>query len=116
MSTVMNEQLAGIALRVQQGKRVTPAEYAQLIANNKEAFFAFLIANNPGSMNDILRHRLGYTHELDFMPDVTKLQRICQVILDRNNKAEIKTIIDNFKLNTSALSPELANAIKSVFK
>lgn len=107
--------LRDIGRRVKKGEKVSPAEFATLIANDREAFFAFLIANNPGSMNDILRHKLGYTHELGFKPETAKLQRVMQIILDRNAKDEIKTIIDNFKVNLNGLSPQLVKEIKANF-
>jgi hypothetical protein len=108
--------LKDIGARVKSGKRVSPDEFAYLISNDREAFMAFLIANNPGSMNNILRHKLGYTHELGFAPDAQKLSRLVQVILDRGNEAEIKTIIDNFKVNLNGISPELQRAIQVAFK
>lgn len=107
--------LNDIATRVKTNKPVTPAEFAYLIANDREAFMAFLIANNPGSMNNILRHQLGYTFELGFTPDPAKIQRIVQMILDNNNTKEIQTIAQNFKLNLNGLSPELYQAIHTQF-
>jgi len=110
---IMNEALNDIANRVKNGERVSPQEYAYLLHNNKDALFAFMIANNPGSMNDILRHQLGYTHELGFRPDVQRIKRICEIILKENKLGEIKTIIDSFKVNLDGLSPALVAALNS---
>lgn len=98
---------AEIAKRVDNKQRVTPAEYAYLLSQDRKAFFKFLTANNPGSMNDILRHKLGYTFELNFTPDQNKINRIVEMILQRNNQAEIKTILNNFQLNKAGISKEL---------
>ncbi|MDF2449408.1 MAG: hypothetical protein K0R26_1912 [Bacteroidota bacterium] len=106
--------LKEIAARVQAKQPVTPDEFAYLITNDRAAFFAFLIANNPGSMNHILRHKLGYSHELGWSPDPKKIQRICQIILERNNLEEIQTILNSFALNPAGLSPKLIKAIKSI--
>lgn len=107
--------LQDITKRVQKGLKVTPKEYAYLLANNRSAFFAFMIANNIGSMNDILRHRLGYSFELGFTPDLKAITRICDTILADNKTAEIRTILNNFQINTAALSPELLGEIKLIF-
>jgi hypothetical protein len=115
IDTMANFDTAEIAARRKAGKKITPEEYAHLIANSPEAFFAFLIANNPGSMNDILRNRLGYDFELQFKPDPAKITRICEMILERDNKQEIATILNNFKLQTAALSPQLLAAIQKAF-
>jgi len=115
---MLTEELQDIKNRVAQkdpARAVTPAEFAKLLAADKETFLAFLIANNPGSMNDILRNRLGYNFELPYMPDATKLGRVAQIILDRGNKEELKTIIDNFQIKKDAISPVLWPEIDNVF-
>ncbi len=108
--------LKDVARRVKAGKKVSPDEFAHLIRNDRHAFMAFLISNNPGSMNNILRHKLGYTHELGFAPDVAKIQRIVQIILDRNIESEIKTIVENFKVNERGVSPELKESLALAFQ
>lgn len=107
--------LKDIAQRAKAGKQLTYDEYAYLLANDREAFFAFLIANNPGSLNNILRHKLGYTHELGFKPDVAALTRICQMIVDKNTTDEIEAIITDFQFNEKGLSPKLIEALQNVF-
>jgi hypothetical protein len=105
-----------IAGRVRAGERVSPQEFAYLISNDIEAFMAFLIANNPGSINSILRYKLGYTFELGFTPNIQKIQRIVQIIIDQKKADELQVIMQNFQLNLDALSPQLFRAIKTQFK
>jgi len=111
--------LADILKRIQQKQPVSPEEFAWALVQpnpqSRELFIAFLIANNPGSMNDILRNRLGYTHELEYQPNPAKLARICQMIIDRGNEQELQSIIQNFQLNLAGLSPQLMQAIKQRF-
>ena len=112
----MKDQVKNIAARVKSGNAVTHEEFSFLILNDKEAFLSFMIKNNPGSMNHVLRDILGYTHELGFKPDEAKIGRICDIILQRNNAAEIKTILDNFQFNLDKISPKLLTAIKAAQK
>lgn len=105
--------LQEIAVRVKSGQPVTHEEFSYLILNDKEAFLSFMIKNNPGSMNHVLRDVLGYSHELGFAPDVKKIGRICDIILKRNNADELKTILENFQFNLDKISPKLLTAIKA---
>lgn len=105
-----------IALRIKKGEEVTRDEFAYLILNDKEAFLAFCITNNPGSMNNVLRNQLGYTHELNYRPDVKAMGRVCQTILEGQKMEEFKTIIDNFQFNLDNINPKTLAAINSFTK
>lgn len=110
----MKEQLQDISNRVKAGKAVTPEEFAFLLTNDKPAFFAFMIKNNPGSMNKVLMNKLGYTHELSYTPDIKKISRICDIILKENKQNEIATILENFQFDISTMSPRLIAAIQDI--
>lgn len=112
----MQEELKDIEARLKTGKPVTHEEFAKLVTNDKHAFFAFMIKNNPGSMNNVLMNKLHYTHELSFTPDIKKMGRVCDIILERNNTGEIETILNNFQFDLNKISPKLLKAIHSAQK
>lgn len=104
--------LQEIKYKVQKGEPVTELEYAYLLRNDASAFFGFLVQNNPGQLNDILRHKLNYT-ELGFAPDQKAIARILDFIIDSKNGEEFNFIVENVKIDTSKISPELLEAIQS---
>lgn len=106
-------ELAEIALAVKAHEPVSPQEYAHLLHNNREAFLAFLIANNPGGVTNVLRHKLGYTHELGFKPDHAQLGRICQILIDRKDEEALSKVAAETPINLKGLSPDLIQALKN---
>ena len=105
--------LAVIAESVKKGEKVTPQEFAYLLHNDRNAFLAFLVANNPGGVTNVLRNQLGYTFELGFKPDAKRLQRVIDMLIEKKDMAAIEKIAFNTPIQLAALSPELITAIKS---
>lgn len=105
--------LAVIAQAVKQGDQVSPKEFAYLLHNDKNAFLAFLVANNPGGVTNVLRNQLGYTFELGFKPDAKRLQRVIDILIEKNDAAAIQKIAFGTPIQLAALSPELITEIKS---
>lgn len=100
-----------IAQKVKRGHDVTPEEFAALVTNDKEALFSFMIQNNPGSMNNVLRNQLGYTHELGYRPDPMAMGRVIQMIMEKGDENEINKILNNFMFNLNKIGPKLLGAI-----
>lgn len=103
--------LQEIRNNVKNGIPVTEEEYAYLLRNDPSAFFGFLVSNNPGQLNDLLRHKLNYT-ELSFAPDQKAIARLLDIIIDSKNQSEFDFITENVKIDTSKISPELLEAIQ----
>jgi hypothetical protein len=103
-----------IKQRVLSGNPVSEKEYAYLLRHNKAAFFAFMIRNNPGSVNNVLRHELGYT-ELPFAPDLKKMARIIGMMIEKGEANELHTLLSNFKLDLSKVTPELQSEIEGIY-
>lgn len=102
-----------IASRVRSGKKVTTEEYLALLQGNEEAQFAFMISNNPGNVNNTLRHQLNYV-ELGFNPDPIAISAQIQMMLNNNERAELELVKHNFKLNPAGLDPQFINALNSL--
>lgn len=100
-----------IAEKVKSGQDISPEEFTALVTSNKEALFSFMIQNNPGSMNNVLRNQLGYTHELDYRPDPMAMGRVVQMILEKGDQDEIHKILNNFMFDLNRISPKLLSAI-----
>lgn len=107
--------LKDIEARVKAGQSVTPKEWAYLLHNNKKAFFAFLIDNNPGSMNDVLRHQMGYS-ELKFSPDKMAMARIINNLIEKNDQHELHQVLTNFKLNPANTNSRYLAELQNLFK
>lgn len=105
--------IAVIAEAVKNGDKVTPQEFAYLLHNDKNAFLAFLVANNPGGVTNVLRNQLGYTFELGFKPDAKRLQRVIDILIEKKDDAALQKIAFGTPIQLAALSPELITAIKS---
>lgn len=105
--------LAVIAQAVKNGEKVSPQEFAYLLHNDRNAFLAFLVANNPGGVTNVLRNKLGYTFELGFKPDAKRLQRVIDILIEKKELDALKQIAFETPIQLAALSPELITAIKS---
>jgi hypothetical protein len=107
--------LNDIRNRVQSGIEVTEQEYAFLLRNDRGALLAFLAANNPGVANDILRHQLGYSFELGFKPEVPKILRTLEMMLQLGKTEELEYFIENMKFNESNVPPALLAELHGLF-
>lgn len=105
--------LAVIADAVKKSEKVSPEEFAYLLHNDKNAFLAFLVANNPGGVTNVLRNKLGYTFELNFKPDAKRLQRIIDMMIEKKDNEGLKAIAFGTPIQLAALSPDLVRAIKA---
>lgn len=103
--------LKTIADAAAKGEAVTPEEFAFLLNNSKAAMLTFLIKNNPGGVNHVLRHKLGYTFELPYQPNEQKLGRLCDVLIQRGKNDDIKAVINQTPIILSKVSPQVLQAI-----
>lgn len=108
----MDQEL--IKQAVQARKPITEKETAFLLRNNIEALLAFMIENNPGSVNVALRNVLGYD-KLSFNPNKDAIARQLQILVDRKNKDELNTVIKSFQLNKVGLTDTLITELENQF-
>lgn len=104
-----NEFLKKVQERLQNKLPVSEQEKALFIKNNPIAMAAFMIDNNPGSVNLILR-QMGYTH-LGFEPKKQALAAQLGIFIDQNNVEDFKEVLKNFQLNTTGLTKEFINEL-----
>ena len=102
-----------IAARVKSGQAITDAEKAYLLRNNAHALFAFMIDNNPGSVNLALRKQ-GYTH-LGFAPDKKALMRQLDLMIERNDAPGLDKVMRAFNLIPDYLTPEFIQEFHNQF-
>lgn len=104
-----NEFLLKIQERIKSKLPVSDKEKALFIKNNPLALAAFMIDNNPGSVNLILR-QMGYTH-LGFEPNKKALAMQLGIFIDQNNVDDFKEVLRNFKINNASLTQEFLNEL-----
>lgn len=92
---------------------VTDAEKAYLISNNPYALAAFMIDNNPGSVNLALR-KMGYSH-LTFDPDKKALARQLDIFIERNNAEDFDNVFRSFNIMGDKLSPTFLKELLNQF-
>ncbi len=102
-----------IKQRLLAGGTATPAERAYLLRNDLVSLIAFMIHNNPGSVNLALRKQ-GYTH-LGFEPNETKLQYQLGQMIERGDVAGVTDVIQNFNLIPDGLNPEFIKQFRLQF-
>lgn len=102
-----------IETRFKSGDFVSDAERAYLIKNNIQALCAFMVENNPGSVNFNLR-KMGYNH-LGFEPDKKAITRQLQIFVDRKNTEDLDEVIKNFMIDEANVSPDLLFELKKQF-
>lgn len=100
---------------LKEGLPLTEAETAYLLKNDIEAMLAFMVENNIGSVNYALRNILGYD-KLNFNPNKEAVVRQLQILVDRKNADELHTVIKNFNLDESAITPTLAIELVKQFQ
>lgn len=91
--------------RLKSGKQITMAERAHLIANNKFAFWAFLVENNPGNINNTLKNKMGYSY-LGFKPDHKTISGIISNLLQKNDTENLNTLLGSYQFNPNVAIPE----------
>lgn len=101
---------AQILARIKAGQFVTDQEKAWLIANHLPSRFAFMIDNNPGIINAMLRAQ-GYDH-LGFMADKTAIASQLNMMIANKDVDGIKKILDGFVLMPDGLTPQFVELIK----
>jgi hypothetical protein len=99
--------------KVNSGIALTEAEAAFFLRNYPYAMAAFMIENNPGGLNQILRG-LGYSN-LGFTPDKLALARQLQIVIDQSHTDDWNKIINSFVLDVSKISPSLYNQLSNQF-
>lgn len=100
--------LQDIAARIKAGKQVTDQERAYFITHDPFAFFAFLIDNNPASVNLSLR-QMGYNH-LGFNPDKKALSAQVEILINQKDVNALHAITKNFLVTESGLTPDFLKA------
>lgn len=99
--------------RVRRGENVSDTERAFLIKNDAESLAAFMLANNPGSVNFTLR-KMGYSH-LGFEPNINALTRQLQILIDRGTTNDFNEVVKNYQINANGLSTGLLTEIQKQF-
>lgn len=108
------DTLQNIEQRIINGEPVTDVERSFYLRNNPRGLAAFMVANNPASVRDILKRLLGYTH-LSFDPNRKQLLEQLRKILERNDAKSWGIVVENFTLRTDGLSQEFINALSAQF-
>lgn len=99
---------------VNAGGKLTEGQAAFLIRNDMPSLAAFMIENNPGSVNFALRNILGYDH-LKFQPDQAALARQMEIIINGGKSDELMTVVKNFRMDASKLPAKLAEQLQLQF-
>lgn len=81
--------------------KVAPGDFMRLLRQDPEIMAAFMIKNNPGSVNATLR-LMGYD-KLGFAPDVNVLAKQLQTFIDTQNWEDLNQVINKFSLKTDGL-------------
>lgn len=102
-----------IFTRLKNNQPVSNAERAYLIRNDVNALAAFMIDNNPGSVNLSLR-KLGYDR-LKFEPNKKALTKQLQIFLDSGNLEDFKFVVERFNFIPDGLPVEFVNEILKQF-
>lgn len=97
-----------IAARLKVGNQVTDAEKAFLLHNDIHALSAFMIDNNPGSVNMTLR-QMGYDH-LGFTPNPKALAQQIGMLIERKDVPALNTIVQNFEMTDKNVTPGFLRA------
>jgi hypothetical protein len=108
--------ISEIKQRVINKLPVTTEQYLELLRNDEPTFWAFLISNNPGNINNTLRHRLKepYT-ELGFEPNQAALARTIEMIIQQGNEPELMEVLRYFELKPEGLDPVFVEVFTAEF-
>lgn len=101
--------LADIESRIKQGLQVSDNERAYFIVNNPYALAAFMIENNPGSVNLALR-QMGYDH-LGFEPNPSALATQLEILIDNREVNDLEKITKAFVLRKNGLTDSFIQAL-----
>lgn len=105
--------LAEIESKIKQGMQVSDNERAYLIANNPYALAAFMIENNPGSVNLTLR-QMGYDH-LGFVPNPKALSAQLELLIENHDTQALAAITKAFQLRSNGLTTSFVQALQNQF-
>jgi hypothetical protein len=103
-----------IAQQVKAKKQITAQDKIAFMRQDPEAMAAFMIANNPGSVNATLR-AMGYD-KLAFAPNTSVLAQQLQTFINTGNWSDLNTVISKFILKEDGLNPDFVNLYKQTFK
>lgn len=103
--------LAEIESKIKQGLQVSDNDRAFLIANNPYALAAFMIENNPGSVNLSLR-QMGYDH-LGFEPKPAALSAQLELLIDNKDEQALKTIFKQFTIRSNGLTESFLTSLNN---
>lgn len=103
-----------IAQKVVAKKQVSPGDQVAFMRQDPEAMAAFMIANNPGSVNATLR-AMGYD-KLGFAPNTSVLAHQLQTFINTGNWGDLNEVISKFILKTEGLHPDFINLYNKTFK
>jgi len=101
--------LAELEAKIKAGTQVSDNERAYFITHNPYALFGFMIDNNPGSVNLILR-KMGYNH-LGFDPNKKALAAQVEILMQNKDLGALEAITKNFQLMDSNLTPNFVKAL-----
>ena len=101
--------LADIESRLKQGLQVSDNERAFFIVNNPYALAAFMIENNPGSVNLALR-QMGYDH-LGFEPNPKALATQLEIMIENKEVEDLAKINKAFVLRKNNLTDSFIQAL-----
>jgi hypothetical protein len=105
--------IGDLIAKVNAGQPLSEKEAAFYIRHYPPALAAFMIENNPGSVNFNLR-RIGYSH-LGFEPNPKALARQMQIFIDRANNADWMEVVRNFHINPAGLSESFLKELQTQF-
>lgn len=106
--------LADIKAKALAKKRLKAAEKAALIANDGPAFWAFIIEQNPDSVNASLKYGLGYDH-LPFTPDTKKIAALIAKLIEAGKTDQLNYVLQNFTFKPgAAINAEIKEALNSI--
>lgn len=103
-----------IAQKVIQKKPITDADKIAFITSDPEAMAAFMIANNAGSVNAILRG-MGYD-KLSFAPNNSVLAQQMQTFINTGNWSDFNEVVRRFIIKKEGLTPEFINLFNQKIK
>lgn len=106
---------ADTAWRMKNNAAVTVAEVANLIAEDDKTRLAWMVKNNPSSVNDTLRHKCGFEN-LPFKPNEKQLLGLIDMLYGNGDARTLQCVQDNFVFDGAATNgtaaPELVEYLK----
>ena len=88
---------------------LTEDEAVHFIKSNPYALSAFMIENNPGGLNQILRE-MGYSN-LKFAPDPLALSRQLHIIIDQKHTEDWNSLLSKFHVDPNKIPASFLNKL-----